>query len=158
MFKSFALTSSLIIAGSIAFHQAALADSIDVPFSGTVPVEAIFTPPTPGKAEPVIPSNSGGIPNKFESSTPAKIGVQTTTPATITVSPPRLVSGPSQDPSGTKRVAFLEFGSTKVNSNNNGNARLPAGKNDLKVNLSVQRPGAYKPGTYTYVVTLTISP
>ncbi|MGD1910456.1 MAG: hypothetical protein ACFB2X_06280 [Rivularia sp. (in: cyanobacteria)] len=158
MLKSIALTSGLIVASAIAMENAAFAQSVDVPFSGTVPIQATFTSPTPGEVQPVVSSGSGST-KRFESQTPAKMTVQTTSDATITVSAPRLVSGPNQDPVGTKRTAFLKFGSTSVSSNTNGgSAKLPAGKTDVEVNLLVERPQAFQRGKYTYVVNLTLTP
>ncbi|MCC5622512.1 hypothetical protein [Nostoc sp. CHAB 5715] len=164
MLYRLALTSSLVLASAFsvqafALDQAVLAQSADVPFSGIVPVEATFSPPAPGTAEPTISSGSGGIPTKFESQTPATIGVQTSTSATISVSPPRLVSGPSADPSGTTHIGFLKFGSTNLRSDvSSGSGILPPGNTNLEVGLFVERPVAFTPGTYTYVVTLTIAP
>ncbi|MBG1265284.1 hypothetical protein [Nostoc sp. WHI] len=164
MFYRLALTSSLLLASlssvqAFALDQAALAQSVDVPFSGTVPVEATFSSPAPSTAEPTISRGSGGIPTKFESQTPASMGVQSNTSATISVSPPRFVSGPSADPSGTTYIGFLKFGSTNLRSDvNGGSATLPAGNTNLEVDLLVERPVAFTPGIYTYVVTLTIAP
>jgi hypothetical protein len=164
MLYRLALTSSLVLASAFslqafALDQAVLAQSADVPFSGTVPVEATFTPPASGTAEPTSSSGSGGTPTKLESQTPATIGVQSSTSASVSVSPPRLVSGPSADPSGTTHIGFLKFGSTNVRSDvGGGSATLPAGNTNLEVNLLVERPVAFTPGIYTYVVTLTIAP
>lgn len=135
-----ALTSSLILASALAVDQAVLAQNVDVPFSGTVPVQASFSTPTSGTAEPIISTGSAGSPTKLESQTPASLNVQTSTPATITVSPPRLISGSSPDPPGTTYVGFLSFGSTSVSSNvGGGSASLPAGSTDLQVGLLVER-------------------
>jgi hypothetical protein len=159
MFYRLALISSLVLASAFALNQAAIAQSADVPFSGTVPAEATFNAPAPGTAEPTISSSSGGIPTKFESQTPATMGVQTSTPATISVSPPRFVSGPSADPSGTTHIGFLKFGSANLRSDvGGGSVILPAGSTNLEVGLLVERPVAFTPGIYTYVVTLTIAP
>jgi hypothetical protein len=160
MFFRLALTSSLVLASVfIALDQAALAQSADVPFSGTVPVEATFNSSGFGTAETTISSGTGGILTKFESQTPATIGVQTSTSATISISPPRFVSGPSADPSGTTHIGFLKFGSTNLRSDvGGGSATLSAGNTNLEVDLLVERPIAFTPGIYTYVVTLTIAP
>ncbi|MBE8965497.1 hypothetical protein IQ277_04300 [Nostocales cyanobacterium LEGE 12452] len=164
MLYRLALTSSLVLASALslqafALDRAVLAQSADVPFSGTVPAEATFISPASGTAEPTISSNSGGIARNLESQTPATIGVQSSTSATVTVSPPRLVSGPSPDPSGTTHIGFLKFGSTNVRSDvGGGSATLPPGNTNLEVNLLVERPVGFTPGIYTYVVTLTIAP
>ncbi|BDI17020.1 hypothetical protein ANSO36C_28220 [Nostoc cf. commune SO-36] len=157
MLYRLALTSSLALV--FALDQAVLAQNANVPFSGIVPVEATFSSPAPGTAEPTISSDSGGIPTKFESQTPATIAVQTSTSASISVSPARFVSGPSVDPSGTTHIGFLKFGSTNLRSDvSSGSGILPPGNTNLEVGLLVERPVAFTPGTYTYVVTLTIAP
>jgi len=159
MLYRLALTSSLLLASAFALNRAVLAQSADVPFSGTVPVEATFSSPAPGTAEPTIASDSGGIPTKFESQTPATMSVQSSTSATISVSAPRLVSGTSVDPSETTHIGFLKFGSTSLRSDvSGGSGILPPGNTNLEVGLLVERPVAFTPGTYTYVVTLTIAP
>jgi hypothetical protein len=159
MLYRLALTFGLILASTLAIEQAVLAQSVDVPFNGTVPVQASFSTPTSGSAEPTISTSSGGIPTQFESQTPATLNVQTSTPTTITVSPPRLISGPTPDPTGTTYVGFLKFGSTSVSSNvGGGSAALPEGNNNLEVGMLVERPQTFTPGTYTYVVTLTLTP
>ncbi|MDM9381423.1 hypothetical protein QUB80_11995 [Chlorogloeopsis sp. ULAP01] len=153
------LTSSLILASTLAVDRSVLAQSVDVPFSGTVPVQATFSTPIPGSTEPTIPTNSSGAPTKLESHTPATISVQTSTPATIIVSPPRFVSGTTPDPVGTTYVGFLKFGSTSVSSNvGGGSTTLPEGSTNLEVAMLVERPDGFTPGTYTYVVTLTVTP
>ncbi|MEH2205268.1 MAG: hypothetical protein V7K53_14505 [Nostoc sp.] len=164
MLYRLALTSSLVLASALslqafALDRSVLAQNADVPFSGTVPAEATFVSPAPGTAEPNISSTSSVIATNLESQTPATIGVQSSTSATVSVSPPRLVSGPSPDPSGTTHIGFLKFGSTNVRSDvGGGSATLPAGNTNLEVNLLVERPVAFTPGIYTYVVTLTIAP
>jgi hypothetical protein len=84
---------------------------------------------------------------------------QSSTPANITISPPSFVSGPTPDPPGTMRVGLLRFGSTNVRSDvGSGTASLPAGETQLEINLSVERPVAFMAGTYTYAVTLSVTP
>ncbi|MBR8838201.1 MAG: hypothetical protein DSM106950_30410 [Stigonema ocellatum SAG 48.90 = DSM 106950] len=159
MFYRLALTSGLMLASAIAMEQSALAQSVDVPFTGNVPVQATFSTPTPGTAEAKVSVSSGMNGNTFQSQTPATSAVQSTTPATITVSPPKFISGPTPDPSGTNQIGFLKFGSTNLRSDvGGGTGSLPAGSTNLQVDMLVQRPGNFTPGNYTYAVTLTITP
>lgn len=159
MLHRLALTSGLILASAIAFDRAALAENIDVPFSGYVPAEVTFSSSTSGTAEAIISPTSTAMPTKYQSLTSATIAVQSSTAATITVSPPRLVSGPTPDPVGTSHVAFLEFGATSARSDvGGGAAALPAGNTNVQVDMLVERPEAFPPGDYNYVVTLTVTP
>ncbi|WGV25419.1 hypothetical protein [Halotia branconii] len=159
MFYRLALTSSLMLASAIALDQAALAQSADVPFNGTVPIQTTFSNSSGGTAQSTGIVGVNGNANRYESITPATVSVQSTTPATITVSPPRLVSGETEDPSGTKHTAFVKFGSTNFRSDvGGGSAPLPAGNTNLEISMLIERPQAFTPGTYIYVVTLTITP
>ena len=159
MFYRLALTSGLMLASAFALDRAALAQSVDIPFNGTVPVQASFSTPVTGTAEPSFSGSSVETLTQLESQTPATIGVQSSTPATITVSPPRFISGPTSDPAGTTYIGFLKFGSTTVRSDvGGGSAALPAGNSDLEVSMLVGRPDSFTPGTYIYAITLTITP
>ncbi|AFZ22723.1 hypothetical protein Cylst_0366 [Cylindrospermum stagnale PCC 7417] len=159
MFYRLALTTSLMLASAFALDRAALAQSVDIPFNGVVPIQATFSTPVIGTAEPSISGSSDETPTQLESQTPATIGVASSTPTTITVSPPRFVSGPTSDPPGTTYIGFLTFGSTSVRSDvGGGSAALPTGSTNLQVNMLVERPDSFTPGTYTYAVTLTITP
>ncbi|MBD2777031.1 hypothetical protein [Iningainema tapete] len=159
MFYRFAFTSSLLITSSIIFDQAALAQSVDVPFNGTVPAQATFSIPIFSTAEPTSSGDSGSNGKTFKSVAPTTISVQSSTPAKITISPPHLVSGPTPDPVGTTHIGFLQFGSTSVRSDvAGGTAALPTGNTNLQVDFLVERPEEFAPGTYTYGLTLTITP
>ena len=157
MFYRLALTYGLMLASVIVMEKSALAQSADVSFDGTVPVQATFSTPVPGTAEPSLGSAMSG--NKLESLASTAVSVQSSIPATITVSPPRFVSGSTSDPAGTSQIGFLKFGSTNVRSDvGGGSTTLPAGNTNLQVDMLVQRPVNFTPGTYTYAVTLTITP
>lgn len=159
MFYRLALTSGLMLASAISLDQAALAQSTDIPFAGTVPIQTTFNGSSPGIAEPTFTVGSDGNTNRYQSATPAIVSVQSSTSATITVSPPRFVSGPTTDPSGTTRIAVVKFGSTYFSSNvGGGSTTLPAGNTNLEVSMLVERPVAFTPGNYNYAVTLTITP
>lgn len=159
MFYRLILNSTLALASVFTVQHAALAQSVDVPFSGTVPVQATFTEIISPPLEPVIVDGATGLPTKFEPQSPATVSVQTSTNATITVSAPVLVSGASEDPPGTIKIGYVRFGSTTASSDvGGGNASLPAGTNDLEVSMLVERPTAFLAGDYTYTVTLTITP
>lgn len=95
----------------------------------------------------------------LESVVPANINVNVPpdTAAQITVLPPSFASGPSNDPSGTKKVGFLEFDSSNLSSDGNNTATLPAGDTNLEVGLRVERPVSFRPGTYNYSVNLSVT-
>ncbi|GJD21100.1 hypothetical protein RIVM261_060560 [Rivularia sp. IAM M-261] len=159
MFHRLALSFGLILVSFIALEQSILAQNVDVPFSGIVSGQAGFDSLKPGTTETTVSSSFSGIAQQFDSITSATVGINSSVPATITISPPQFVSGPSPDPSGTTRVAYLKFGSTQVISNvGGGSGKLPAGNTNLQVDMLVKRPVAFTPGNYTYSVKLTITP
>lgn len=167
MFYRLALASSLMLASAfsvavplvLVLDNAVLAQSADIPFNGTVPFQANFNGTSPGIAEPTFTVGSDTNTNRYQSVTPAIVNVQSSTSATITVTPPRLVSGPSPDPAGTSRTAFVRFGSTSFRSDvSGGSATLPPGNTSLEVSMLVERPVAFTPGSYVYAVTLTVTP
>lgn len=102
----------------------------------------------------------GGNFKVLESVVPGNINVNVPpdTAAQITVLSPSLVSAPSEDPEGTKRIGFLKFGSNNLSSDgNNATANLPAGDTNLEVGLRVERPVSFTPGTYDYAVNLSVT-
>ena len=103
---------------------------------------------------------TGGDYKVLESVVPANINVNVPpdTTAQITVLSPNLISAPSEDPSGTKKVGFLKFGSNNLSSDgNNATATLPAGDTNLEAGLRVERPVSFTPGTYNYSVNLSVT-
>jgi hypothetical protein len=159
MLHHYGTASALMLASAMAFSLPALAQNVDVPFSGNVPVQATFSNIVTGTAETQAVAGSAGTPNIIESVSSATVTVQSNTPATMTVSPPRLLSGPTPDPDGTNRVAFLSFGSTNVTVDTaDVPVSIPAGVTDLEIRMRVERPEAFTVGTYNYAVTLTVTP
>ena len=159
MWHSYTVASALVVTSIVAVNSTALAQSTEIQFNGTVPVQATFSNVVPGTVDTIATGRVAGNFNAFESVTPATLTVQSSVPATITVSPPSLVSGNTPDPPGTTRVGFLTLGSIIVRSDiSGGTANLPAGNTALEVDMFVDRPEPFPPGTYTYAVTVTITP
>lgn len=124
-------------------------------FIPTALAEVKFSNVSPGTIE-----TSGGNFKVLESVVPANINVNVPadTTAQITVLSPNLISAPSEDPGGTKRIVFLKFGSNNLSSDGNNNtATLPAGDTNLEAGLRVERPVSFTPGTYNYAVNLSVT-
>lgn len=125
-------------------------------FIPTALAEVKFSNVSPGVIEA-----RGGNYKVLESVVPANINVNvpSNTTAQITVLSPNLISAPSEDPSGTKKIGTLKFGSNNLSSNGNNNtATLPPGDTtNLEVGLRVQRPVAFTPGIYNYSVNLSVT-
>ena len=142
MLYRLAIASGLLLTSFINFVPTALAE---VKFSNL---------------QPGVIETSGGDLKVLESVVPANINVNVPpdTTAQITVLSPNLVSGASEDPSGTKSIGFLEFGSNNLRSEgNNATANLPTGDTNLEVGLRVERPVSFTPGTYNYAVNLSVT-
>ncbi|MGB3653255.1 MAG: hypothetical protein WBA41_18820 [Rivularia sp. (in: cyanobacteria)] len=141
MLYRLAIASGLLLTSFINFVPTALA-------------EVKFNNPQPGVIE------SGVDLKVLESVVPATINVNVPadTAAQITVLSPNLVSGASEDPSDTKRIGFLKFGSNNLSSDgNNATATLPTGDTNLEAGLRVERPVSFTPGTYNYSVNLSVT-
>jgi hypothetical protein len=153
MLNRVASASCLTIALAIFPNQMILAESININFSGTVAPRASFGSSTPGRVESTISSKSAQSRNQFKNITPATISVQTSAPATVTISSPTLVSASRSNIGDTKHSASLRIGSSKVSGDN---VTLLGGKNIIGVDMSLKETQAFIPGTYTYSVMLTI--
>jgi hypothetical protein len=159
MFYRLVLSFGLLLASITALEQTTLAQNVDVPFSGIVSGEIGLTSVKAGTTETKVSSSFSGIAQQFDSLTSAIVNVNSTVPATVTISPPQFVSGASPDPDGTTRVAYLKFDSTNIRSDvGGGSGLLPPGNTSLELDMLVKRPVAFTPGTYTYSVNLTITP
>lgn len=75
--------------------------------------------------------------------------------ATVQVTEPTFISGSTNDPAGTIRVATLTFNSISINSGDAA-VSIPVGVTNLSVSMAVDRPEIYPPGTYIYQVTITV--
>ncbi|MBV6627340.1 MAG: hypothetical protein KI793_31105 [Rivularia sp. (in: Bacteria)] len=142
MLHRFAIASGLLLASFTNFIPTAFAQ---VKFSNI----------SPGTI-----NTSGGDYKVLESVVPGNIDVNVPpdTTAQITVLSPSFANGASQDPQGTQKIGFLEFGSNKLRSDGNNNtATLPTGDTNLEVGLRVERPIAFTPGNYNYSVNLSVT-
>ena len=142
MVYRFAAASGLLFTALINFVPTALA-------------EVKFSSINPGTVE-----TSGVNLRVMESVVPGNVTVNVSpgTTAQIKVLSPSLVSAPSEDPNGTKKIGFLKFGSNNLRSDGNNNtATLPAGDTNLELGLRVERPISFTPGTYNYSVNLSVT-
>ena len=121
--------------------------------SHTAQAQISFEELTPGTLE------VGSSLNILQSTTPATLRVQAGTAASVTVSPPQLISGASPDPANTARIGILKVGTVEIRSDvGGGSVPLPPGQTDLVVDMKIQRPENFQPGTYAYTILLTVIP
>jgi len=153
------ITSALLLASAIAWSPTALAQNVDVKFHGNVPIQTNFSNVVPGTAETTKVSTSGGSSHIIESVSSTTVSVDSNSSSTMTVSPPRLLSGPTPDPDGTRHVTFLSFGTQNVIADSaEVTVSIPPGITDLEIDMRVERPTSFVAGTYNYGVTLTLTP
>jgi len=139
--------SAIALGGTLAFATTAKAQTVDVPFNGTVVFQCAFGPVTPGVLVPV------GTPATALSSL-APGGASGLTSILCN-------SDADIDVTGVNKVAGAPFTEFDVNATVNGTPALPvtAGVDTaLSVDLEVISTDLIPPGDYTYVVTLTAVP
>ncbi|MGB3758620.1 MAG: hypothetical protein WBA07_19935 [Rivularia sp. (in: cyanobacteria)] len=134
-------------------NQITLAESVNINFSGVVEPRASFGSSTPGKIESIISGKDAKSTNKFDNITPAKINLQSSSPTTITVSSPELVSSSDSFSVNTGHTATLRVGSSQISGNN---VTLSAGENTVEIDMSLKKKQVFAPGTYIYDVTVTM--
>lgn len=159
MFRFYAVASTLTLASAMGLSSEALAQSIDIPFTASVPIEVTFDQVVLGTVETTASGGSVQLPNVIESVNPATVTLQSNTSATLTVSPPSFISGSTPDPDGTTYITFVSFGTQQVTADTaDVTVSLPVGISDLEVDMRVERPVPFPAGTYNYAVTLTVIP
>lgn len=159
MFRFYAVASTLTLASAMGLSSEALAQSVDIPFTASVPIEVTFDQVVLGTVETTASGGSAQLPNVIESVNPATVNLNSNTPATLTISPPRLISGSTPDPDGTTYVTFVSVGTQQVTADTvDVTVNLPVGISDLEVDMRVERPVPFPAGTYNYAVTLTVIP
>jgi len=159
MFRFYAVASTLTLASAIGLSSEALAQSVDIPFTASVPIEVTFDQVVLGTVETTASGGSVQLPNVIESVNPATVTLQSNTSATLTVSPPSFISGSTPDPDGTTYITFVSFGTQQVTADTaDVTVSLPVGISDLEVDMRVERPVPFPAGTYNYAVTLTVIP
>ncbi|MBD2304958.1 hypothetical protein H6G17_05445 [Chroococcidiopsis sp. FACHB-1243] len=117
--------------------------------------QVAFSSVNPGIVEPML-----GNMKILQSTAPATLSVSVPSElaAQISILPPSLVEGVSDDPAGTTRIGFLNFGANSLSSDSQNNtANLPTGNTDLEVRMRVERPVAFTPGNYNYRLTLSVT-
>ena len=117
--------------------------------------QVAFSNVNPGIVEPML-----GNMKILQSTAPATLSVNVPSElaAQVSILSPSLVEGASDDPEGTTRVGFLNFGANSLSSDSQNNtANLPTGNTDLEVRMRVERPVAFTPGNYNYRLNLSVT-
>jgi hypothetical protein len=154
------LFASVLVMGSAVVLSAlsANAQSVNVPFSGTMPTNCTFGTPTPGV---LVPDGSAALVAGIARGTLGSVSLQCTAPANITVSAPIQTSGPAFTPTDCEAEILLAGGSDLALNLSCTGTSTPAqvsGTNTLNVGMRVRSDRPIPPGDYAYNVTLTIAP
>jgi len=145
-----------VAASILGVSGAAFAESVDVPFSGTVTGTAGISTPPP--SEPVIivpngtilsshPSQGGGL---------TLVGVTCIGQCDLSIAPPNQVNGPMTSSPGVSWIYGDENGTIELTTSE-GSPHTIYTNTDCYVGMEVDMVGL-PPGTYRFIVTLTLTP
>lgn len=168
MIQRFTLTSALTLGSIVAFASTAVAQSVDINFSGTVQGKCNFGTPTGGTLVTDGPPGAPGAPalsSAFPGGAPGQVTVTCNQPAELVISGPTQTAGPSGGIAG----AVVQSPQKSIGSGApvppfggapGGTLGLPPGVTPLTIHMGVQAQGfpGLLPGNYNYKVTLTIIP
>ena len=151
------LSSAFILAGSALMAPQTLAQTVDVPFSGTVPGACSFGVPVAGTLQLDNAGNNAG--KRLFTQNPGQVAITCSQPVNISVSPPtssNAISPASQSSnvvvgSGANSGATAGTPSTPL-------ALTNAGTDNLEVRMTHVDNNILAAGTYDLQVTLTVVP
>lgn len=155
MFHHLLITSSLVFTSTFIFLPPALAQSVDIIFSGVIQDYAFFSPTSWGKIEELT-SNGNKSTRVFSIVITAGLSIQSSTSTNIKVSSLQPISeSKNQTKSlGTRDKVAFRLGSTVDRSEY---ISLPAGKSNLEMDMLMEKLDELKVGVETYLVTVTIT-
>jgi hypothetical protein len=157
MIRRSLLTAALICVSSVALAPKTMAQTVDVPFTGTVGGACTFSQVTPGSLGVNQQTNPTALAGGFSGGAFGKVSVMCNAPSLLTVSKPVQTGGPIFTPMFSDAMVNSQFGSTYANG---GSAlSLQTGSPMmLDVDMIADKGSTLTPGTYNYKVTLTITP
>ncbi|MDM9381422.1 hypothetical protein QUB80_11990 [Chlorogloeopsis sp. ULAP01] len=157
MIRRSLLTAALILVGSVALAPKTMAQTVDVPFTGTVGGACNFDQVTPGSLGMNQPSNPTALAGGFTGGAFGQVSVTCNAPSQLTVSQPVQTGGPTFTPMFAD--AFVNSSSGSTFANGGSPMMLPVGSPTmLNVDMYVDKGSPLTPGTYDYKVTLTVTP
>lgn len=148
MLRCLGLISGLAIVGTINFASTAIAETGTVTFSGTVLPQASLSEPIFSQPEPVSNFGSINTSNTLQSVNTTKLSLETHEPVNMSI---------SSSVENQENIT-LKFGSKNIVTNGES-VILPAGKTDLEMNMSFEKPEAsVQSNNHIYNVTITLTP
>ncbi|TAF11331.1 MAG: hypothetical protein EAZ77_00675 [Nostocales cyanobacterium] len=169
MIRRSLLAAALVVAGSVAIAPKAMAQSVDVPFSGTVGGACTFSSVTPGVLGVFGPvgtptslyASSFSGPGGPGMGSPGQVSVACNQPASLTVSLPVQTAGPAFIPMMLNADVNSPQGST-YNTTGGSGSPIPLLSDStnipLKIGMMADKGSVLEAGNYAYTVTLTVVP
>jgi hypothetical protein len=158
MIRRSLLTAALICVSSVALAPKTMAQTVDVPFTGTIGGACTFGQVTPGSLGVNQVTNPTALAGGFPGGAFGKVSVSCNTSANVVTSSPMQTGGPALTPMNTPFSA-VRLGSSGSWATNGSPLMLPSGSSiPLEVDMYIDKGSTLTPGTYNYKVTLTITP
>jgi hypothetical protein len=159
------LVSSLWLISNAFLAKSAAAQSVDVPFNGSVPGACIFNTPTPGVLgvndtfEPTILLGGTSLGGTLARGRSGFVQVVCNTPANVTINEPVQTRGFRFNLKRSFASAVLTGANGDVITTS-GTSTLPikAGTTNFQVRMEAESDSLIPPGEYEFYVTLTITP
>ncbi len=159
------LASALALLSAVALSPRAFAQSVNIPFSGTVPGACSFNTPTPGALgvndtfRPTILLGGTSLGGTVAKGRSGFVQVVCNTNANVTISEPVQTSGFRFNIKSNFANAVLTGANGDVITTS-GTSTLPikAGTTNFQVRMQTESESIIPPDNYEFYVTLTITP
>ncbi|HEY9633703.1 MAG TPA: hypothetical protein V6D14_09875 [Coleofasciculaceae cyanobacterium] len=163
--RSSLLASTLGLVANTVLAKNAVAQSVDVPFNGTVPGACNFNTPTPGALavndtfKPTMLLGGTSLGGTIAKGRSGFVQVVCNTPANVTINEPVQTRGFQFNIKRNFASAVLTGANGDV-INTTGTSTLPikAGITNFQVRMETESDQVIPPGNYEFYVTLTITP
>ena len=162
MIRRLLVTSVFAALGAAAMAPKVNAQSIDVPFTGTVGGACSFSGLTPGKLVVNSATNATRLASYYSGGANGEVSITCNRASSVKVSKPVQTQGPKftsksytvrvNDPSGKYTAVSQSVASAPL--------AIPTSTKPipLKILMSITQDSAFAPGTYGFKTTLTVTP
>ena len=155
MIRRSLLTAALIVAGSVIAAPKTMAQSVDVPFTGTVGGVCNINNVTGGTLVP----NQEVNPTALYTQTTGNVNLSCNQTALVSITQPMQTGGPAFTPVYGYGYAYGYYGgSYTITDGTTVTHSIPSGTTDLSVQAYLDKGSPLTPGNYSYVTTLTVTP
>lgn len=162
MIRRLLMTCALVVMGAAAMAPKANAQSIDVPFTGTVGGACTFSALTPGKLGVNSSTRATSMHSSYSGGAEGKVNISCNRASSVKVSKPMQTAGPRFTPQSYFAQVLDPNGRTTYVTQSSSNAPLSITTSSnpipLRVRMSVSKGSTLAPGTYGFKTTLTVTP